>query len=69
VTKVIHPVVVALVMRRNTLGLTRAQVAEKSGLSWSSVAAWERGRYSPTLASLVLWADALDVTINMQEQQ
>ena len=52
---------VALRHRRKTLGLTIAQLAEKSGLSTNWVSEVERGR-EPSLTSVIALARALDVT-------
>jgi transcriptional regulator with XRE-family HTH domain len=47
--------------RRKTLGLTIAELAEKSGLSTNWVSEVERGR-EPSLASVIALARALDMT-------
>ena len=48
--------------RRRTLGLTLAQVAEKSGLSIPYVSNLERGRGNPTIDALRALASALGLT-------
>ncbi|MBI5598819.1 MAG: helix-turn-helix transcriptional regulator [Deltaproteobacteria bacterium] len=47
--------------RRREAGLTTRVLGEKAGVSWSYVAALERGKYSPTLPVLHRLLKALDV--------
>jgi transcriptional regulator with XRE-family HTH domain len=49
--------------RRVKLGLTLAQVAERSGLSLPYVSNLERGRGNPTLDALAALADALEMPL------
>src|SRR4051812_48333191 len=46
----------ALRKRRQELGLTLREVADRSGLSVGSLSDVERGRTEPSLSSLVAWA-------------
>lgn len=48
---------------REEAGLRLEDVAEAAGLSWGFVGDVERGRRAASLAVLVRWADALDVTV------
>jgi transcriptional regulator with XRE-family HTH domain len=60
----IHSAVIAsLQKRREELGLSMTQVAEKSGLSLSMISFVEREIRKPTLASLLRIAEALDVDL------
>lgn len=60
----IHSAVIAsLQKRREELGLSMTQVAEKSGLSLSMISFVEREIRKPTLASLLRIAEALDVEL------
>jgi transcriptional regulator with XRE-family HTH domain len=45
--------------RRQALGLTQQQLADKLGLTKSYVAAMERGRKSPSLATVSPFIEAL----------
>ena len=49
--------------RRNELGLTLAQVADRSGLSLPYISNLERGRGNPTLDALTKLAQALEVPL------
>ena len=48
-----------LALRRRTLGLTQAQLAERVGVSTETVARFERATYSPSLSTLEDLAAAL----------
>jgi len=51
-----------LVSRRTELGLSRRQLAERAGLSYPFVSELERGAKSPSAASLVALARALELS-------
>lgn len=60
----IHSEVIAsLQKRREELGFSMTQVAEKSGLSLSMISFVEREIRKPTLASLLRIAEALDADL------
>ncbi len=42
--------------------LSQAQLAEKTGLSQSAIAAWEVGTNSPTATAIIILAKYFDVT-------
>ena len=48
---------------REREGLTQSELAEKIGMTRQTIIAIERGKYSPTLDSAFLIADAFDVEI------
>ena len=56
-------IIVSLQKRRDELGLSMTQVAEKSGLSLSMISFVEREIRKPTLASLLRIAEALNVDL------
>ena len=45
--------------RREQLGMTQGQLAERLGVDQGTVAHWELGTRMPRLGSLRAWADAL----------
>jgi transcriptional regulator with XRE-family HTH domain len=45
--------------RREQLGLTQEQLAERLGVDQGTIAHWELGTRQPRLAKLQAWADAL----------
>lgn len=49
-------------MRRKTLGLTQAQLAEKAGISAGSIFLVEKGETNPTIATIEAIAKALGCT-------
>lgn len=49
--------------RRNKLGLTQDQLADRAGVSPSSVTAWERGINIPTASGVTKLADVLAVDV------
>lgn len=48
---------------RNELGLTQAELADKLGLTYSSVSQWESGRATPRTPILRQLADLFDTTV------
>ena len=57
-------VLVALVRRRQRLGLSQTTVAARMGTSQSAVARLETGRGDPRLSTLTRYAAALDTTVS-----
>jgi predicted transcriptional regulator len=55
---------VALVKRRQRLGLTQTAVAARMGTSQSAVARLEAGRSDPRLSTLARYAAALDTAVS-----
>jgi transcriptional regulator with XRE-family HTH domain len=51
-------------LHRNKMGLTQLQLAEKAGLSRSYLGDMEKGRYSPSVKSLVSIAKVLYIDLN-----
>jgi len=49
--------------RREKLGWTQEQLAERLGVDQGTVAHWELGTRQPRLASLQAWAEALGVPV------
>lgn len=49
--------------RRNKLGLTQDQLADRAGVSASSITAWERGINIPTATGVTKLADVLAVDV------
>lgn len=47
---------------REAAGLTREEVAVRSGLGFQSISSYELGRVTPSLASLVAVAEACNTT-------
>jgi transcriptional regulator with XRE-family HTH domain len=49
---------------RKAKGYSLEAVAHISGVSVTTIAQWERGERSPNLATLILVADVLDITLD-----
>lgn len=60
-----YPLIADLIVLRNVLGLTQADIAEAVEVSAASVANWESGRKVPSLGHLIRWADALGARIGL----
>ena len=58
--KFLHPVIIALIERRQTLGLSVAELAEKAGCRECTIYNVESGRYNPSVGLLKSIAEALD---------
>ena len=50
------------VLARKRLGLTQAQMADRLGVSQSTVALWERGKTKPKVTSIPKTAEAYGVS-------
>lgn len=50
-------------MRRN-LGLTQEELGKQVGLTRQSIIAIEKGRFTPSVATALLLANALNTTVN-----
>ena len=59
----LHPVMQELTRRREMLGISRRQLAEKLGYSYDAVYGWEVGIIRPTLKALLDWISFLDLTL------
>ncbi len=49
---------------RNTAGLTQVELAEKIGVSQGSLSAYESGKDTPSIKTLIRIADALGCTLD-----
>ncbi len=49
-----------IVRRRQALGLSRAELAHRVGVSVHTFAAWEQGRRRPSLAQRHQWVEAIE---------
>jgi ribosome-binding protein aMBF1 (putative translation factor) len=58
----------AVRQRREELGLTQAELAERTGLKQPAVARFEAGGTMPTIPMLERLAEALEVRLNVQFQ-
>ncbi|MFD9941386.1 helix-turn-helix domain-containing protein [Nonomuraea sp. NPDC059023] len=58
----------AVRQRREELGLTQAELAERAGLKQPAVARFEAGGTMPTIPMLERLAQALEVRLNVQFQ-
>lgn len=58
----------AVRQRREELGITQAQLAERAGLKQPAVARFEAGGTMPTIPMLERLAEALEVRLNVQFQ-
>jgi HTH-type transcriptional regulator / antitoxin HipB len=58
----------AVRQRREELGLTQAELAERAGLKQPAVARFEAGGTMPTIPMLERLAEALEVRLNVQFQ-
>ncbi|MEV4802856.1 helix-turn-helix transcriptional regulator [Nonomuraea sp. NPDC049421] len=58
----------AVRLRREQLGLTQAELAERTGLKQPAVARFEAGGTMPTIPSLKRLADALEMRLSIQFQ-
>ena len=54
----------AIKKARKARKLTQKQLAEKSGLSYNTVAWWETNRITPTITLLMCVADVLDISLD-----
>lgn len=54
----------AIKERREELGMTQTELAQKVGVEQSSVARWERGATSPTAANLMKLSQVLNCTLD-----
>lgn len=55
-----------LIARRIELGMSRHDLAARSGFSHSIISKWECGHRIPTMFSLMCWVDALDLTVHLE---
>ncbi|HFD16866.1 MAG TPA: XRE family transcriptional regulator [Rhodospirillales bacterium] len=69
---ILHPDAVrireVLVRRRRQLGMSQEELDERLGCAERMVSKWECGRHAPTLGTLVAWAEALGLRIELREQ-
>jgi HTH-type transcriptional regulator / antitoxin HipB len=56
----------AVLRRREELGITQAELAERAGLQQPAVARFEMGGTTPTIPMLVRLADALRLRLNVE---
>lgn len=54
-----------LVDRREALGLTQKQVADRLGISQPAVAQFEKSTYSPSITTIIAYATAIGVKLNL----
>jgi transcriptional regulator with XRE-family HTH domain len=54
-----------LVDRREAQALTQKQVAERLGISQPAVAQFEKSTYSPSITTIIAYATAIDVKLNL----
>lgn len=57
-------IVGALRELREELGLTQAQLAQRSGISQGAISMYERAASDPSASSLMAMAKALDMTVD-----
>lgn len=55
--------------RRYEVGLTLRQLSEKSGYHDNTIWQWETKRATPSFRSLHDWAQALGMTLTLQESE
>lgn len=55
-----------LANRRRILGLTQEEVTFMMGASDGQVAKWEAGSKTPSMTSVLSWAEALNCTIKIE---
>lgn len=61
----IFDLIVIIMQRRATQGLTQAELAKRMGTKQSAISRFESGNYNPTLGFLQKLADALDVKLRI----
>lgn len=54
-----------LVDRREAQGLTQKQVAERLGISQPAVAQFEKSTYSPSITTIIAYATAIGVKLEL----
>lgn len=54
-----------LVDRRGAQGLTQKQVAERLGISQPAVAQFEKSTYSPSITTIIAYATAIGVQLEL----
>lgn len=54
-----------LVDRREAQGLTQKQVAERLGISQPAVAQFEKSTYSPSITTIIAYATAIGVQLEL----
>jgi transcriptional regulator with XRE-family HTH domain len=60
----LHPIITQL-RRERQKTCTQAEMARRCGTSRGNISDWEYGRFSPTLAHLTAWADALGFELTL----
>jgi transcriptional regulator with XRE-family HTH domain len=63
----IHPLVRQLRARRIKLGMLQRQVAERCGVTQTTVTDWENGYRNPNIHKLQCWANALDMALALRD--
>jgi transcriptional regulator with XRE-family HTH domain len=59
----LHPTLGTLIrVHRETLEMSRAELARQVGVAGSQVTRWEAGEFKPSLTAMVAIARALDIT-------
>ena len=56
----------ALCDRRQELGISQRDLAERTGFSRSSIQAWESGATQPGFLSLLMWVSSLRCILDME---
>ena len=67
-TRNLHPLVHALRKQRYALNLTAEQVADKLGIPVATIQCWESGRNMPSVFSVQIWADALNLKLTLAKK-
>lgn len=53
-----------LSLRREELGMTQAELADRSGVNPKTIAGWENDRFNPRFIPLCLVADVLELSLD-----
>lgn len=59
----------AITTGRTRLGISQAQLAERVGVSQQAVSKWEQGVTDPDLASVIVLARVLGMTVTLHGQE
>jgi transcriptional regulator with XRE-family HTH domain len=51
--------------RRNEMGLTQRELAEKLGKNFQTYQRWESGQFKPSLANVHLISEKMDIELNV----
>lgn len=65
-TAPLHPIIFALRKRRYDLNMSTRMIAERAGLSFKTLQKYENGHASPHFTSLLAWAKALDLELELK---